>query len=266
MRLVFYLKKGWAIYSMKNENIIAAWDSIIPDKTADERMLSSILGYNRSFKNENKTLRMTRGMKGSISAAACLVLVIAVAAFAGTRQGRFSESGYKVVLGNGDSMVYEKGYREAIRQDYDYGFEVRTRALTDAELGTIFHGIGDTAESFGTFSAETGELVRVTSEIGAADVAIARTGLPASDVIIEGNEVGSVVNGIPVRSGYFVTKVNSYGIKTIIFFAEYTHGDVTVYAELAGDEKDAADIGEQLSEIIYSLTLNGAPDLSAVTF
>lgn len=216
-------------------------------------------------KRKDRAIYMTQQIKRLISVAVCFVLVIAITAFAGIRQGWFAASDFTVTLDNGDSIVYQKGSTGV--KSFVYDFEINSRALTKEEfIKILYPNIDDTVEGIGTFSAETNELIRLEGKFGNVHIQLAQSGIPVSDVQIEGNETQSVVNGIPVKSGYFITKANSKGIKTIIFFAKYTHDDVTVYVELAGNEEDDITISEQLSEIIYSLILNGSPDLSVLTF
>ena len=48
---------------MKNETIIASWDKILPDETADERMRSKIMEYQRSHQRKDLVITMTKTMK-----------------------------------------------------------------------------------------------------------------------------------------------------------------------------------------------------------
>ena len=67
---------------IKNDIIISSWSRIEPDRTADERMLDSILARNRSAGQQinRKTLAMHRvNWKYITPVAACLVIAVAIA-------------------------------------------------------------------------------------------------------------------------------------------------------------------------------------------
>ena len=93
---------------MKNETIIASWDKILPDETADERMRSKIMEYQRSHQRKDLVITMTKAMKKLIPIAACFILVIAVTAFIGIQNNWFGTKEYMVTLDNGDTLIFGK--------------------------------------------------------------------------------------------------------------------------------------------------------------
>ena len=93
-----------------------------------------------------------------------------------------------------------------------------------------------------------------------------RKGLPLTDVIIEGNESTAEINGVTVKTGFTMTKPNSRGIKTIIFFSEFTVDETSVYLELAGDEQESEKLSEKLSEAVSAMINGGGSDINTVKY
>lgn len=253
---------------MKNEKIIASWNRILPDETADERMRSRIMEYQHSYQGKARVITMTKTMKKLIPIAACFVLVVAAAAFIGIRNNWFGLKKYTVTLDNGDILVYGKGSPQG-EASYAYDYEVKDRALTANELHTLFPSIENIEENglpYATFKADTGELLRLEMIVDDIHIHVARAGLPATDTIIVGEQSITNIKGTAVKTGYFVTDANSKGIRTAIFFAEYDMNDATIYTELAGNEKDSKQLIEKLSDTLYGMIGSGAPDISAVEY
>ncbi len=74
---------------MKNDSIIAAWNTVEPDGAADARMLSAILHANRTAQNRKEKMNhMTNIKRILIPAAACLAL-LAVIGIVGARGNWF---------------------------------------------------------------------------------------------------------------------------------------------------------------------------------
>ena len=144
---------------MKHEKLIAAWDSILPDAAADERMRSEIMAYQRTYRQKDRSIFLGR----YVPAAACLVLVLAAAVWFGLRRPQT----YTVTLENGQTLVYETGSETARSQaDADYG-NTKSRPLTGAELYTLFPAVsgsaGDAADAI--FRAETGALIHAEGTV-----------------------------------------------------------------------------------------------------
>ena len=253
---------------MKNETIIASWDKILPDETADERMRSKIMEYHRSYQRKDRVITMAKTMKKLIPIAACFILVIAVTAFIGIQNNWFGTKEYMVTLDNGDTLIFGKGDPKG-EASYAYDYEVRDRALTADELRALFPALSYNTENgnpYATFKADTGEMLRLELTIDDVHIHLAKAGLPATDTVIAGENSTADINGIPVKTGYFVTDANSKGIKTAIFFAEYDMNDTTIYIELAGNEKDSEQLSEKLSDTLYSMIESDAPNISVIKF
>ena len=268
--------------SMKNEMIISAWDGCLPDKAAEERMLSNII----AFRREQETKKRPNVFKRLAAAAACIA-VMAGAGF-GIRTALFNKD-YAFTLPSGQTVVYEResGGSAAADAQFYAEKEVCSREISYDEFRSFFPTLTGCFSGGATFAADTGELlhfegwlsdeekyftneageqVRVTGGAGQLHICMSKEGLPVTDTIVSGNESYTEVDGVPLKTGYFVTKPNSRGKRTAIFFAEYTQNGVAVYAELSGDQSESGQIGERLTEAVYGMITNGSPDLSAVRY
>ena len=192
--------------SMKNNKIITSWDKIEPSDSANDRMLSAILEKNRSVHDRKDKVNYMSQRKNFkkflIPVAACLVAIVAVTGIVGSNMGWFGSKGYTVNLANGDSIVYHIGSTNVA--SIHVGYPVSSRKLTDAELDAILPETTERRSAIGTFREENGELLRVEGKLGDATIIFAQDNFPISDVVLEGNESSSSVNGIPVTTGYFV--------------------------------------------------------------
>ena len=246
--------------SMKNNKIITSWDKIEPSDSANDRMLSAILEKNRSVHDRKDKVNYMSQRKNFkkflIPVAACLVAIVAVTGIVGSNMGWFGSKGYTVNLANGDSIVYHIGSTNVA--SIHVGYPVSSRKLTDAELDAILPETTERRSAIGTFREENGELLRVEGKLGDDN-------FPISDVVLEGNESSSSVNGIPVTTGYFVTSPNSRGEQSAIFFASFSIGNTNVYVECYGDKSDADAVSQETADLIFSIITKGEPDFSAIT-
>ena len=224
---------------MKNDKIIASWNKIEPSDSADERMLSAILERNSSVRNrKDKVNYMSRTKKRLIPAVVCMALLIAVTGIIGGNLGWFGSKDYTVKLTNGDSIVYRNGSTSEASFEVDY--PVTSRDLTDTELEILFPASTESRSAIGTFRDETGALV------------------------IVGNETASSVAGVPVTTGYYITKPNSRGEQLAIFFGSFKIGNTNAYVECFGDKSEANEVSQTTAELILQIIENGEPDFSAV--
>lgn len=253
--------------SMKNNKIITSWDKIEPSDSANDRMLSAILEKNRSVHDRKDKVNYMSQRKNFkkflIPVAACLVAIVTVTGIVGSNMGWFGSKGYTVNLANGDSIVYHIGSTNVA--SIHVGYPVSSRKLTDAELDAILPETTERRSAIGTFREENGELLRVEGKLGDATIIFAQDNFPISDVVLEGNESSSSVNGIPVTTGYFVTSPNSRGEQSAIFFASFSIGNTNVYVECYGDKSDADAVSQETADLIFSIITKGEPDFSAIT-
>ena len=252
---------------MKNNKIITSWDKIEPSDSANDRMLSAILEKNRSVHDRKDKVNYMSQRKNfkkfMIPVAACLVAIVVVTGIVGSNMGWFGSKGYTVNLANGDSIVYHIGSTNVA--SIHVGYPVSSRKLTDAELDAILPETTERRSAIGTFREENGELLRVEGKLGDATIIFAQDNFPISDVVLEGNESSSSVNGIPVTTGYFVTSPNSRGEQSSIFFASFSIGNTNVYVECYGDKSDADAVSQETADLIFSIITKGEPDFSAIT-
>ena len=252
---------------MKNNKIITSWDKIEPSDSANDRMLSAILEKNRSVHDRKDKVNYMSQRKNFkkflIPVAARLVAIVAVTGIVGSNMGWFGSKGYTVNLANGDSIVYHIGSTNVA--SIHVGYPVSSRKLTDAELDAILPETTERRSAIGTFREENGELLRVEGKLGDATIIFAQDNFPISDVVLEGNESSSSVNGIPVTTGYFVTSPHSRGEQSAIFFASFSIGNTNVYVECYGDKSDADAVSQETADLIFSIITKGEPDFSAIT-
>lgn len=249
--------------SMKNDRIFASWNKIEPSDSANERMLSAILERNRSIHNgKDKVNYMSNTKKTLIPIAACLAVLIAVTGIIGGNLGWFGSKGYTVRLANGDSIVYYSGSTGETSFEVDY--PISSRELTDTELDAIFPTSTESRSAMGTFRDETGDLLRIEGKIGNASVIYARDNFPVNDVVIEGTETTSLVAGVPVTTGYYITNPNSRGEQLAVFFGSFKIGNTNAYVECFGDKSEANEVSQTTAELILQIIENGEPNFSAV--
>lgn len=248
---------------MKNEAIIAAWDSILPEQDAADRMRAAVTAYRQTHCRKAKRLPRNR----LLPAAVCLLLIIAGTAAFGIRQHRLSAR-YTAELDNGQVLVYGSG-RPAGEAQFAYDFDITARALTADEMQMLFPGLEilpEYSRAQAAFRADTGEMLRLEiAAEGGLHICLARAGLPVTDTVIAGDKSCTEICGTPVKTGYFLTRPNSRGIRTAIFCAEFPIGGTTVYTELAGNEADSEQLCAQLSDTVYQMICAQAADVDRIT-
>jgi hypothetical protein len=250
---------------MKNKRIIDSWNKIEPDAAADARILDAILARNHSSKSEKRKvliMNKTLNWKRLTPAAACLVMVLAVATIFGNNAGWFSGKTYTAELGGGTLTFYKGSTGEAsYAWDTDWGDHI-DRSLTAEEGRTLFGELDVTGHV--VFRSADNALMHFEGKAGEATIILAANGHAATDEIITSNKEISKINGIPVTAGYFVTDANSKGIKNIIYFATFAVDGTTVYVELGGVESDSESLRAEISGIIDRLTKT-PPNSATVT-
>ena len=237
---------------MKNAQIIAAWDSILPDAAAETRIRSAVLAY-----GEKK--RSRKWHRYLIPVAACLLLIAAGYRFRLTRP-------LHAELDNGMRITYhatQNGIGEAM---YAYDYEICERELTAEELHRLLPCSAQPDPCHAVFRAETGAFLRAETKIGEVHVHLAREGLPVTDVIVTGETSNAEIGGVPVTFGYFLTKPNSRGIRTAVLYAAFMREGLQVYLETGGDEAISEQLGADLGNLVCELLRQDAPDLSEIRY
>lgn len=126
------------------------------------------------------------------------------------------------------------------------------RVLDNEESDVV--GI-DLTDSCAFFSKDTGDVLYLEGKYNDSHIYISSGDSDYRDAVIEtDNEIVSKIAGTDVLTGLFITDANSKGVKTAIFYAEFTVNGNTVYIERAGDYENAETVGNelthQLAEII----------------
>ena len=239
---------------MKHAQMIQAWDSILPDASADTRMRNAILAYHPKS-------RMSIQRFAVVPAAACLILL----AVCGLHFYHLNKP-LRMTLNNGTQIVYRPVQGGIGDASYAYDYEICDRELTADELQLLLPCAVQPEPCSAVFRTDTGEFLRTETKIGEIHVHLAKEGLPVTDVIIDGEQTAEEICGVPVTFGYFLTKPNSRGIRTAILYASYTRNGLQVYLETAGNEADSETLGITLGNLVYELLEADAPDLSVITY
>ena len=118
------------------------------------------------------------------------------------------------------------------------------RAL-DNEEGDVI-GI-DLTDSCAFFSKDNGDVLYIEGRYNDSYIYISSGDADYRDAVIEtDDETISKIAGTDALTGLFVTDANSKGVKTAIFYAEFTVNGNTVYIERAGNYKNAETVGSEL--------------------
>ena len=194
--------------------------------------------------------------------AACFVLVVALIGVFGNNAGWFSGKTHIVDLGGGNTLSFYKsdavGGAAKFVWDADWGHSI-ARDFTSNESKTLFGDLTVTGNA--NFRSTDGSFMHFEGRTGEAQIILSANGHPVTDTPVNGNEEISEINGVDVTAGYFVTKANSRGTKTIIYFAFFEANGTTVYVEIAGDEADSEALRVKFGNLINAFTLN-PPDTS----
>ena len=114
------------------------------------------------------------------------------------------------------------------------------------------------------FDADNHNILGLEGKIGDTRMVVSKQGVNLLDTIIDGNTITSSVDGVDINAGYFVTKSNSQGIKTVIYYATFDMGENTIYVEYSGVENESETVKNNLVDTILKLIENGAFDLSQI--
>jgi hypothetical protein len=256
------------VISVKNERIVDSWNKIEPDSAAEARMLNAILTRNHLGQSEKEKKLPIAGVlnwKRLAPLVACLAFVFVLIAAVGNNMRWFGNSAHTADLGGGNTLKFYKSDLPGaggLALDIDIDIAA-SRDLTADEIKILFNDMPATA--YASFNSKTHSLIRLEGKVGETKIIFAAPGIPVSDTGHIGNENVSEIDNIPVTAGYFVTDANSRGIKNIIYFASFTLGDVSVYAELVGEESRGETLRNEFALVIEQLIHNGTPDLERIT-
>ena len=183
-----------------------------------------------------------------VAACMCLVAVAVLGITIKILQGK----PYEVHLVNGDVVTFNKCSGTS-KADVNYGEDTITRNLTDEEIsGLIGYNIGQMS-AYGIFNSKSGEFIHAEGSNDKLKINISQESWPVTDTVIEGRESKSVINGVNIMTGYFLTKKNSKGDRTAIFYAVFKIRDINYFIELSGDSDDADETAKELAETVYNI-------------
>lgn len=212
--------------------------------------------YIKEAEPMKKTSKITNRQKW-VSVVACFVLVavIGVGVF---QSNLFGTKNDIATLDGGETITFVKN---DLSQS-SINLNVTTRPLSDAEIEMLFADLPVTADAY--FDADNHNILGFEGKIDDTRMVVSKQGVNLLDTIIDGNTITSSVDGVDINAGYFVTKSNSQGIKTVIYYATFDMGENTIYVEYSGVENESETVKNNLADTILKLIENGAFDLSQI--
>ena len=190
-----------------------------------------------------------------IALAACL----AAAVLAGVAVLRGAQTD-TAVLADGSEMVFVKTSAapgSAATQDLD----VWVRSLTEKESAAFFPTLPFTGQAL--FSAKPDQngdrqLLGLEGYAGDVKLVISMTDQTMRDTFVGGTQRNTEVLGIPVTAGYARTNFMGGGV---IYYAEYTWEDGTVYVENFGTTSEREHIKSELAAAVQALIDGGFQEI-----
>ncbi|MBQ5340332.1 MAG: hypothetical protein J6Z40_14365 [Oscillospiraceae bacterium] len=243
---------------MTKTNIMQAWDGILPDTAADQRMLHAILAYQNAYQRKR---RIRQRLMTAVPAAGCLLL----GAGFGLHHYHMTRP-LTMTLSSGEQIVYRVLHGSVGDAVYVYPEDGGSRALTAEELHMLLPCAAQPDPCVAVFHTGTGDFIHAETKIGDVHVHLSKDGFPVTDVIVTGTQTYTDICGVPVTFGYFLTDPNSRGIRTAILYASYTRADLQIYLETGCKEADSEATGTALGELVYEMLEADAPDLSAIKY
>lgn len=192
-----------------------------------------------------------RRWRGWASLAACVALVAALGL-----SGLFGRKPEIVPLAGGETISFMPAGSPGI-PNFDTAVSLTARTLTGEELEGLFSSLPVTG--FALFDADTHRFAGFEGHIGEVKLVLTAGDIPLRDTVVEGAESTSMVGGVPVTAGYFVTKANSQGIRRVIYYAGFALDGCAVYLEHAGPEPERDAVRGRLVTAIGQLLSLDAP-------
>ena len=200
--------------------------------------------YIKEAEPMKKTSRITNRQKW-VSVAACFVLVavIGVGVF---QSNLFGTKNDIATLNGGETITFVKN----------------DLSPSSINLNVTTRPLHVTADAY--FDADNHNILGFEGKIGDTRIVVSKQGVNLLDTTIDGNTITSSVDGVDINAGYFITKSNSQGIKTVIYYATFDMGENTIYVEYSGVENESETVKNNLVDTILKLIENGAFDLSQI--
>ena len=202
-----------------------------------------INSQNKSNKKKSKFV-----MIGAAAAAFVLILSAVTVSVGSKPKFTFTAPQGEVVTFRQSKIINDFNQKSA---DIDADF----RVLDNEESDVV--GI-DLTDSCAFFSKDTGDVLYLEGRYNDSHIYISSGDADYRDAIIEtDNDTVCEIGGTDVLTGLFVTDANSKGIKTAIFYAEFTVNGNTVYIERAGDYENAETVGSELTQQVAKIISAG---------
>ena len=206
-----------------------------------------------AYTGEAKAVRRPAWMKwGAIAACFALVAVIGFGVF---QSGLFGSNEQIAILDNGSKINFVKS--DGGVAQFDIAFEISTRDLTEDEIANLFGDLPVTG--YALFNNEYDSILGIEGKYDDMKLLVSAPGVSISDLVIEGEETASDVDGVSVNAGYFTSG------KTVIYYAIFELGESTVYIENAGKKDESESVRTEVASAIQDLISLELIDLSSVS-
>lgn len=206
-----------------------------------------------AYTGDAKAVRRSVWMKwGAIAACFALVAVIGVGVF---QFGLFGGNEQIATLDNGSKINFVKSDGGAAQ--FDIAFEISTRDLTEDELANLFGDLPVTG--YALFNNEDDSILGIEGKYGDMKLLVSASGVNISDLVIEGEEAASDVNGVSVNAGYFTSG------KAVIYYATFELSESTVYIENAGKKDESETVRSDIADAIQKIIALEKINLSSIT-
>lgn len=194
-----------------------------------------------------------------ISAAACLAVFVLLGVLI-WRIGTFGGGTQTASLDDGTPVFFEKSDAPE-RSSSDLA--VTSRQLTGEEIKMLFGDLPVTACAL--FSQENQALVGIEGKLGAVKLMISATDRPISDTVVVGSGQISKINGVAVSACYYITRANSHGKRSVVYYAGFELDGSAVYVEITGSKSESEALRNELTLTVQKLIENGKPDWSKIS-
>lgn len=206
-----------------------------------------------AYTGETKAVLRTVWMKwGAVAACFALVAVIGFGLF---QSGLFKGNEQIATLDNGNKINFIKT-NGGVAQ-FDIAFEISTRNLTEGEIANLFGDLPVTG--YALFNNEDNSILGIEGKYDDMKLLVSAPGVNIRDLVIEGEETASDVDGVSVNTGYFTSG------KNVIYYATFELGESTIYIENAGKEDESETVRNDIADAIQKIIALENINLSSVS-
>lgn len=206
-----------------------------------------------AYTGEVKTARRPVWMKWG-AVAACFALVAAIG-FGLFQSGLFGGNEQIATLDNGSKINFVKS--DGGVAQFDIAFEISMRDLTEDEIENLFGDLPVTG--YALFNNENDSILGIEGKYDDMKLLVSAPGVSISDLVIDGEETASDVDGVSVNAGYFTSG------KTVIYYATFKLGESVVYIENAGTKSEQETVKSNIVSSIQKLIALEQIDLTSIT-